>query len=74
MSRTNKQQVAKAREIPVPMHLVHGHLRIKGYGSVQDWARRHGHYPQYVQLALRGWRTSPYAKRIVAQVREELGL
>lgn len=42
--------------------------------TLADWCRQHGEYPGTVHHALTGRRRGPKSKRIVMQLREELGI
>lgn len=47
---------------------------VRRHTSMHAWARRRGYWPAYVDMAVRGRRGGPKARRIVAELKRELGL
>ena len=64
------------RENEVPalnVNTVRGLLILRG-SSVRAWSDRKGYRDAYVHLAIRGLRKGPKARRIVQELKEELGI
>lgn len=72
MIRTDSGR-AQEKKPAVPVKTVRGLLLLRGE-TLSDWARRRGYRSQYVQLALRGMRHGPKARRIREEITRELGL
>jgi hypothetical protein len=58
---------------PLNWFAVRGHFVARGESAAR-WARRHGYIPAYVHLSATGLRAGPKARRIVSQLKAELGL
>jgi len=70
-----RHESARAQEETAPLDIreVRAELILRGL-SLSAWARGYGKASQYVQLAVRGKRRGPIARRIVAALKAELGL
>lgn len=57
----------------LPLNTVRGLLAFRGE-TIASWARRHGYSDAYVHLSMRGLRRGPKARRIVAELKADLGV
>lgn len=62
-----------SRQSALDVRAVRAALILRGT-SLHAWASTVGKRPQYVQLAVRGQRRGPIARRIVAALKRDLGM